>query len=67
MVPRSNLGERVGNPELVDYSEHLKPALIDPVADGIISGDLKGKTTNPDSEKVVDMYGFLDAVDCRLS
>jgi hypothetical protein len=32
------------------------------VAHGIISGDLKGKTTNPDSEKVVDMYGFLDAV-----
>ena len=33
---------------------------------GIITGDLRGKTTNPEAETVVDMYGFLDAVERNL-
>ncbi|MDI5920674.1 isocitrate/isopropylmalate family dehydrogenase [Halomonas sp. LR5S13] len=60
------LGEREDNTALVDYATRLKAALIDTVADGIITGDLKGKTTNPASETVVDMQGFLDAVASRL-
>ncbi|MEQ6916866.1 isocitrate/isopropylmalate family dehydrogenase [Halomonas aquatica] len=61
------LGEREGNEALVDYATRLKAALIDTVADGIITGDLKGKTTDPASETVVDMQGFLDAVIERLA
>ncbi|MDI5891765.1 isocitrate/isopropylmalate family dehydrogenase [Halomonas rhizosphaerae] len=60
------LGEREDNAALVDYATRLKAALIDTVADGIITGDLKGKTTDPASETVVDMQGFLDAVASRL-
>jgi len=60
------LGEREPNPMLVDYSNALKAALIDTVGAGIVTGDLKGKTTDPSSERVVDMLGFLDAVDGRL-
>ena len=44
----------------------LKQALIDTVDQGIITGDLRGKTTNPEAETVVDMYGFLDAVERNL-
>lgn len=61
------LGERDENPELVTYSAELKQALIDTVGDGVITGDLKGKTTRPDNETVVDMQGFLDAVESRLA
>ncbi|WP_372610604.1 hypothetical protein [Halomonas sp.] len=61
------LGERENNAPLVDYSQRLKMALIDTVGDGIITGDLKGKTTDPDAETVVDMQGFLAAVEMRLS
>ncbi|PMR69492.1 isocitrate/isopropylmalate family dehydrogenase [Halomonas heilongjiangensis] len=60
------LAERESNDALIDYSQRLKAALIDTVADGIITGDLKGKTTDPDAEQVVDMQGFLDAVAQRL-
>lgn len=60
------LGERNDSAALVDYAHSLKSALISTVADGIITGDLKGKTTNPDAEQVVDMQGFLDAVEARL-
>ncbi len=60
------LGEREANAELVDYATRLKAALIDTVADGIITGDLKGKTTDPAAETLVDMQGFLDAVASRL-
>ena len=60
------LGEREGNAPLVDYATRLKNALIDTVADGIITGDLKGKTTDPAAETIVDMQGFLDAVASRL-
>ena len=61
------LGEREGNAPLVDYATRLKNALIDTVADGVITGDLKGKTTDPAAETLVDMQGFLDAVASRLS
>ncbi|MFG6159416.1 isocitrate/isopropylmalate family dehydrogenase [Halomonas sp. 1390] len=60
------LGEREANAALVDYATGLKAALIDTVADGVITGDLKGKTTDPAAETLVDMQGFLDAVAERL-
>ena len=61
-----NLGAREDNRALIDYSNGLKSALVDTVDQGIITGDLKGKTTDPDNERVVDMYGFLDAVEANL-
>ncbi|MFC4261158.1 isocitrate/isopropylmalate family dehydrogenase [Marinobacter lacisalsi] len=60
------LGERDGNEDLASYAEALKQALKDTVADGIITADLKGKTTDPDAERVVDLYGFIDALRQRL-
>lgn len=60
------LGGREANAALVDYAIGLKAALIDTVADGVITGDLKGKTTDPAAETLVDMQGFLDAVAERL-
>ncbi len=60
------LAQREGNEALASYSQGLKKALIDTVDQGIITGDLKGKTLDPDSETVVDMYGFLDAVERNL-
>jgi isocitrate dehydrogenase len=61
------LGKRENNNALIVYSKNLKTALINTVAQGTITGDLKGKTTDPDSEKVVDMQGFLDAVESNLN
>lgn len=61
------LGEREGNDALIGYAKQLKEALIDTVDAGIITGDLKGKTANPDKEQVVNMQGFLDAVEQRLA
>ncbi|MDL4864188.1 NADP-dependent isocitrate dehydrogenase [Halomonas elongata] len=61
------LAERESNAELGDYATRLKAALIDTIGDGIVTGDLKGKTTEPDKETVVDMQGFLDAVAQRLA
>jgi isocitrate dehydrogenase len=61
-----NLAQREDNAPLLDYSGRLKNALIETVAQGTITGDLKGKTTDPDSETVVDLYGFLDAVEANL-
>jgi isocitrate dehydrogenase len=60
------LATRESNDSLLDYSARLKEALIETVAQGTITGDLKGKTTEPAAEKVVDMYGFLDAVEANL-
>ena len=60
------VGEREGNAALEDYSLCLKEALIETVAQGTITGDLKGKTANPDAETLVDMAGFLDAVERNL-
>jgi len=60
------LSEREENAELGEYAVSLKRALIDTVDAGIITGDLKGKTSDPDNETLVDMFGFLDAVESRL-
>ena len=56
------LALREANQALNDYAERLKEALIETVAQGIITGDLKGKTTHPEKECIVDMNGFLDAI-----
>ncbi len=61
------LAHREHNETLGDYARKLKAALIETVAQGTITGDLKGKTTNPDTETVVDMYGFLDAIEKNLA
>ena len=61
------LAVREDNQPLLDYSASLKNALIETVAQGIITGDLKGKTTDPDNETVVDMAGFLDAVEGNIA
>ena len=61
------LGRREDNEPLVDYSLALKQALILTVEQGIVTGDLKGKTTHPDKETIVDMHGFLEAVDKNLT
>jgi isocitrate dehydrogenase len=61
-----NLAGRENNEALADYAGCLKEALIETVAQGTITGDLKGKTTNPESETVVDMKGFLDAVEGNI-
>jgi len=60
------LGKRESNEELISYSERLKSALIVTVGQGIVTGDLKGKTTDPSKETIVDMFGFLDAVNKNL-
>ncbi|GAB3278565.1 isocitrate/isopropylmalate family dehydrogenase [Parahaliea aestuarii] len=60
------MANREDNAALGDYAARLKAALIDTVDQGIITGDLKGKTTNPSGEKIVDMAGFLDAVAANL-
>jgi isocitrate dehydrogenase len=60
------LAEREDNQTLIDYSNNLKEALIETVAQGKITGDLKGKTTDPDGETILDMAGFLDAVEGNM-
>ncbi|TDG12013.1 3-isopropylmalate dehydrogenase [Seongchinamella unica] len=60
------VARREDNEALGDYASRLKRALIATVDQGIITGDLKGKTTDPESERIVDMYGFLDAVEANL-
>jgi isocitrate dehydrogenase len=62
----ATLSTRDDNAALLDYSVKLKAALIDTVAQGTITGDLKGKTADPESEKIVDMNGFLDAVESNI-
>lgn len=61
-----SLGEREANNALIDYAQQLKLALIDTVDQGTITGDLKGKTAEPDKENIVDMDGFLVAVEANL-
>ena len=60
------LGNREGNTPLTEYAVNLKAALTDTVDSGIVTADLKGKTVDPDSERVVDMAGFLGAVEDAL-
>jgi len=61
------LGRREDNDALIAYARQLKAALIETVDQGTITGDLNGKTTDPASEKVVDMVGFLDAIEANLA
>ena len=61
------LALREDNAPLLDYSCALKKALIETVAQGKITGDLKGKTTDPDAETVLDMYDFLDAIEANIN
>lgn len=60
------LGEREGNEALAEYAVKLKSALTETVDKGIVTADLKGKTVDPESEQVVDMAGFLEAVERAL-
>lgn len=60
------LAERENNAALHSYAAELKSALIETVAQGTITGDLNGKTLDPDSERIVDMLGFLNAVEANL-
>ena len=60
------LADRDNNAELKCYAEKLKGALIETVAQGVITGDLRGKTADPETETVVDMVGFLDAVESNV-
>lgn len=61
------LALRENNDALARYSCALKAALIETVAQGKITGDLKGKTSNPAGETVLDMYGFLDAIEGNIA
>ena len=61
------LARRENNDALANYAANMKTALIKTVEQGIITGDLKGKTVDPDKETVVDMHGFLAAVADNLS
>jgi len=63
----AELASREQNDELHSYADALKKALIETVDQGIITGDIKGKTTSPDDETIVDMNGFLDAVEKNLN
>lgn len=60
------LALRESNEALSHYATGLKTALIETVAQGTITGDLKGKTMDPSTETVVDMMGFLDAVESNI-
>lgn len=60
------LAQREDNQPLDHYAKSLKQALIDTVADGKITGDIKGKTTQPEQETILDMFQFLDAVETTL-
>ena len=63
----ATLALREDNEALEDYSHRLKQALIDTVGQGIVTGDVRGKTLNPDGETLVDMNGFLNAVEANLN
>lgn len=60
------IGQNEDNNPLITYALKLKEALIQTVADGVITGDLKGKTTNPEGERVVDMDQFIAEVESQL-
>ncbi|MFV0277392.1 MAG: isocitrate/isopropylmalate family dehydrogenase, partial [Parahaliea sp.] len=61
------LARRERNEPLSTYARQLKQALIDTVDQGTVTGDLKGKTIDPAAETIVDMQGFLDAVEANLT
>lgn len=57
-----SLASREDNQALLEYAQNVKEALVETVNQGIITGDLKGKTTQPENETIVDLFGFIDAV-----
>lgn len=57
---------RENNQPLIAYAARLKEALKVAVADGIVTADLKGKTSDPSSEQIVDLHGVFSAVRERL-
>jgi len=61
-----DLAGREDNAALATYASKLKAALIDTVDQGTVTGDLKGKTLNPETETIVDMAGFLSAVEANF-
>jgi isocitrate dehydrogenase len=61
------IANKDGNAELLKFSDKMKTALIKTVEDGFITGDIKGRTTEPKKEKVVDLPKFLDEVEKRLT
>lgn len=61
------LAVRENNDALIAYSAQLKEALIETVAQGKITGDIKGKTTDPAAETLLDMQGFLDAIEENMT
>ena len=61
------LAKREHNEALKSYAVNLKQALIETVGQYIITGDLKGKTLYPDKERIVDLPGFLSAVEANLA
>lgn len=63
----ATLGSRENNTALVAYAESLKIALVNTVNEGFITADLRGKTTDPENEKIVDLFQFLDEVSARLT
>lgn len=60
------LAQREQNQPLLQYATGLKEALIETVAQGKITADIRGKTTNPEAEEVLDMRGFLNAVEANM-
>ncbi|MFK7977731.1 MAG: isocitrate/isopropylmalate family dehydrogenase [Halioglobus sp.] len=60
------LAQREDNEALLAYATGLKSALIETVAQGKITADIRGKTTDPDAEEILDMRGFLDAVEANM-
>ena len=62
----AELGERESNAPLTNYAGALKTALLDTVGDGVVTADVAGKTLAPETEQVVDLWGFLAAVEERL-
>lgn len=60
------VAQREDNPALGSYASRLKAALISTVDSGVITGDLRGKTAHPEQEQIVDLPGFLDAVEQAL-
>lgn len=60
------LAEKEEQSHLKHYSDMLKDALVETVGAGVITADIKGRTLEPEKEKVVDLFTFLDEVEKRL-
>jgi isocitrate dehydrogenase len=60
------IAEREDNTPLQQYSDAMKEALIATVEQGVITPDLKGKTTQPEKEKTADMHTFLNTIEKNM-